>query len=295
MVLNQDGSVQFQLGETEIGQGADTAAAQMTAETIGLPLEMVHPVSCQDTDVTPFGTGVYASRGTYTLGFSIRKTALELRKKILDYAYELCRMQPYLLDIVDGNIIRVTDGRVMMSMADLATEALYSTNHSVHLTAETTAHIKSNAYSFGACFAEVEVDIPMCRTRLLNIVNVHDCGTLINPALAEAQVHGGQSMGIGYALSEKMLWDEKTGKPLNNNLLDYKLSSFMDHPRLNGLFVENEEPTSAYGTKGLGEPPVCPIAPAIRSAVAQATGVYIDELPISPLVLFKNLKENGVL
>ena len=141
MVLNQDGSVQFQLGETEIGQGADTAAAQMTAETIGLPLEMVHPVSCQDTDVTPFGTGVYASRGTYTLGFSIRKTALELRKKILDYAYELCRMQPYLLDIVDGNIIRVTDGRVMMSMADLATEALYSTNHSVHLTAETTAHM----------------------------------------------------------------------------------------------------------------------------------------------------------
>lgn len=295
MVLNQDGSVQFQLGETEIGQGADTVASQMTADTLGIPLSMVHPVSCQDTDVTPFGTGVYASRGTYTLGFSIKKTALELKRKILDYAFELTRMQPYILDIVDGNIIRTTDKRILMSLSDLATEALYSASHSVHLTAETTAHIKSNAYSFGACFAEVEVDIPMCRTRLLNIVNVHDCGKLINPALAEAQVHGGQSMGIGYALSEKLLWDEKTGKPLNNNLLDYKLSSFMDHPRLNGLFVENIEPTSAYGTKALGEPPVCPVAPAIRNAIAQATGCYINELPLSPLTLFKHFKENKLI
>lgn len=291
IVLNQDGSIQVQLAETEIGQGADTVAAQMAAETIGMPFEKVHVVSNQDTDITPFGTGVYASRGTYTLGFSVKKTCLELKRKILNYAYELCRMPDYLLDIVDGNIIRKTDGRKMFSLGELALTALYSTTHSVHLTAETTAHIKSNAYSFGACFAEVEVDIPMCRVRLLNIVNVHDCGTLINPALAEAQVHGGQSMGIGYALSEKLLWDEKTGRPLNNNLLDYKISSFMDHPRLNGLFVENHEPTSAYGTKGLGEPPVCPIAPAIRNAVAQATGCYINELPLSPLVLFNEFKK----
>jgi cystathionine beta-lyase len=75
------------------------------------------------------------------------------------------------------------------------------------------------------------------------------------------------SMGIGYALSEQLLWDEKTGKPLNNNLLDYKLSSFMDHPRLQAAFVENPEPTSPFGTKALGEPPACPVAPAIRAAL----------------------------
>ena len=95
----------------------------------------------------------------------------------------------------------------------------------------------------------------MCKVTLKRIINVHDCGSLINPALAEAQVHGGMSMGIGYGLSEQLLFDEKTGKPLNNNLLDYKLSTVMDHPDLEALFVENAEPTSPFGTKALGEPP----------------------------------------
>ena len=81
------------------------------------------------------------------------------------------------------------------------------------------------------------------------MINVHDCGRLINPALAAAQVHGGMSMAIGYGLSEQLLYDKKTGRPLNNNLLDYKLSTTMDHPHLEARFVENYEPTSAYGTK----------------------------------------------
>ncbi len=293
--MNQDGSVQFQLGETEIGQGADTVAAQMIADTVGIPLSMVHPVSCQDTDVTPFGTGVYASRGTYTLGFSVKQTALLLKEKILEAAHQFTRMPVYNLDLVDGKIIRTTDGRELMTIGELALSKLYTTDGSQHLTAESTYQIKSNAYSFGVCFAEVEVDIPMCRVRLLNIVNVHDCGQVINPLLAAGQVHGGQSMGIGYALSEKLLWDEKTGKPLNNNLLDYKMSSFMDHPRLVADFVENYEPTSAYGTKGLGEPPTCPVAPAIRNAVGQATGVYINELPLSPHTLFREFTDAGLI
>src|SRR5699024_5342592 len=152
------------------------------------------------------------------------------------------------LDLVDGQIIRKPDGRVLMSLGDLATEALYSMTHSEHITAESTYQIKSNAYSFGCTFAEVEVDIPMCKVKLLNMVNVHDCGKLINPALAEAQVHGGMSMAIGYGLSEELKFDPKTGRPLNNNLLDYKLSTFMDHPDLEARFVENPEPTSPYGT-----------------------------------------------
>jgi xanthine dehydrogenase molybdopterin-binding subunit B len=98
----------------------------------------------------------------------------------------------------------------------------------------------------------------MCKVKLLNMINVHDCGTLINPQLAAAQVHGGMSMAIGYGLSEKLLFDPKTGRPLNNNLLDYKLSTIMDHPHLEAQFVENAEPTSPFGTKALGEPPTCP-------------------------------------
>lgn len=295
MVLNQDGSLQVQLGETEIGQGADTAYTQMAADVVGVPLNHVHVVSCQDTDVTPFGTGAYASRQTYTAGFSIRQTGLLLKENILKYAHELTRMPPYNLDIIDGNIVRITDGRVLMTLGELATEALYSLNHSLHITAESTAQIKSNAYSFGCCFAEVEVDIPMCKVKLVDIVNVHDVGTLINPALAEAQVHGGMSMGIGYGLSETLLFDKKTGRALNNNLLDYKLSTFMDHPRLRAYFVENPEPTSAFGTKALGEPPACPVAPAIRNAIYQATGVAVNDAPVNPHILFRRFKEEGLL
>ncbi|MCI9593405.1 MAG: xanthine dehydrogenase molybdenum-binding subunit XdhA [Lachnospiraceae bacterium] len=294
MVLNQDGSLQVQLGETEIGQGADTAYAQMTADVLGVPMSAVHVVSCQDTDVTPFGTGAYASRQTYTAGFSIRQTALLLRERILKYAHELTRMPPYNLDIMDGNIVRTTDNRVLMSLGELSTEALYSLTNSQHLSAESTAQIKSNAYSFGCTIAEVEVDIPMCRVKLLDIVNVHDAGTLINPALAEAQVHGGMSMGIGFGLSEKLMFDPKTGRALNNNLLDYKLSTFMDHPRLKALFVENPEPTSAFGTKALGEPPTCSVAPAIRNAVYQATGVGVNEAPVNPHNLFRRFTEEGL-
>ena len=295
MVLNQDGSIQLQLGETEIGQGADTAFAQMAADTLGIPVDMVHTVSTQDTDLTPFGTGAYASRQTYVGGFAIKQTGLLLKERILQYAKELTRQDVNNLDIIDGQIVRTTDGRKLMSLGELATEALYSLTHSQHMTAESTYQIKNNAYSFGCSFAEVEVDIPLCKVKLIDMVNVHDCGRLINPALAEAQVHGGMSMAIGYGLSEQLLFDPKTGKPLNNNLLDYKLSTTMDHPDLAARFVENYEPTSPFGTKALGEPPACSGAPAIRNAILNATGVAINCAPITPHVLFAKFKEAGLL
>ena len=295
MVLNQDGSVTLQLGETEIGQGADTAFSQMAAEILGISTDEVHIVSNQDTDITPFGTGAYASRQTYIGGFSIAKTAGLLKQKILDYAYILTNMPPSITDIKNSMIIRTTDKRELISLKDLATEALYSLSDSRHITAESTAQIKSNAYSFGCCFAEVEVDIDMCKAKLTKIINVHDCGKLINPALAKAQVEGGMSMGIGYALSEVQLVDKKTGKVLNDNLLDYKLSTCMDHPHLETAFVENPEPTSPFGTKSLGEPPVCPVAPAIRNAIMNATGVGVNELPLRPEKLYEYFDKAGLL
>ncbi len=295
MSLNQDGSIQMQVGDTEIGQGADTAFSQMAAETVGVAFEKVHILSCQDTDVSPFGTGAYASRQTYATGMAIRSTAEALKDKILEVAFRYTRMQPYIMDIIDGNIVRVTDGRILMSLEELATAALYDREESIHISAEKTTNVKSNAYSFGCCFAEVEVDIPMCKVKLINIINVHDCGTLINPELARAQVQGGMSMGIGYALSEKMLYDSRTARLLNGNLLDYKLSTFMDHPHLEAEFVENPEPTSAYGTKALGEPPVVPVAPAIRNAILQATGVSFNEIPINPHLMFKEFTKAGLI
>ena len=296
MQLNLDGTVTMQCGETEIGQGADTAYAQMTAEAIGLKsYKDVHVISCQDTDITPTGTGAYASRQTYVAGFSIRQTADLLREKILKYACDLTRQSPYCMDIVDGNIIRKEDGIILMSLKDLAMTVQYDPVHSEHITAESTYTIRNNAYSFGCTFAEVEVDMAMCKAQVTRMVNVHDCGKVINPALAEAQVHGGMSMAIGFGLTEQLIFDEETGKPLNNNLLDYKLSTFMDHPRLEGYFIENPEPTSPFGTKSLGEPPTCPGAPAIRNAIMQATGIAINHNPINPHVLFEEFSKAGLI
>ncbi|GHV92549.1 xanthine dehydrogenase molybdenum-binding subunit XdhA [Spirochaetia bacterium] len=296
MVMNQDGSVQVQLGETEIGQGADTVFTQMAAETLGIPWEQVHVISAQDTDITPFGTGAYGSRQTYVGSAAIKKVALMLKEKVLRCAETLTRMSASSLDIIDGNIVLTTNNnQVLVSLAELATETLYHVDHAEHLTAESTAQVKTNAFSFGCAFAEVEVDIPLGKIKLLDMVNVHDCGRLINPKTAAAQVHGGMSMSIGFGMYEQLLYDPRTGKLLNSNLLDYKLPTMLDHPHLEAQFVENYEPSSAYGTKALGEPPTVPGASAIRNAVLHATGVGINKIPLTPHVLFAEFKAAGLI
>ncbi|MBL7574722.1 xanthine dehydrogenase molybdenum-binding subunit [Peptoniphilus asaccharolyticus DSM 20463] len=295
MVLHQDGSVQLMLGETEIGQGADTAFSQMAADAIGVKFEDIHIATNQDTDVTPFGTAAYASRQTFIASFSITKTARILREKIFDHAYKLLGVTRENIDLIDGNLVRISDNRILMSLGELATTELYSFENSEHITAESTYQIRNNAYSFGCSFAEVEVDLGLCKATVKRLINVHDCGKLINPQLAEAQAHGGMSMAIGYALTEELKYDEKTGRTLNNNLLDYKLSTTMDHPDLEVHFVENPEPTSPYGTKSLGEPPTCSPAPAIRNAIYNATGVAVNQCPMNPHVLYPLFNEAGLL
>jgi xanthine dehydrogenase molybdenum-binding subunit len=296
MVLNQDGSVQIQLAETEIGQGADTIFAQMASHTLGVPMESIHTISTQDTDITPFGTGAYGSRQSYVGGMAVHKVALILKGKILKAAGEYTKKSPETLDLVDGNIVSLSDKNdVLMSLEKLATERLYSMDYAEHITAEGTAQVKSNAYSFGCCFAEVEVDIPFAKVKLLDMVNAHDCGKVLNPRLAEGQAHGGMSMAIGFGMSEQMLYDEKSGRLLNGNLLDYKLSTTLDHPHLEARFVEYFEPTSPYGNKALGEPPTVPGGAAIRNALLNATGVGINRLPLCPQNLFPAFKSAGLI
>jgi xanthine dehydrogenase molybdenum-binding subunit len=296
VVLNQDGSVQIQLAETEIGQGADTVFAQMAAETLGIPWQKVHVISSQDTDVSPFGTGAYGSRQTYVGGAAVNKAVKMLKEKILRYASEYTHNPASDLDIINGDIVLVThNNQRLAGLDELATDTLYHTEHAEHLTAEATAQVKSNAFSFGCAFAEVEVDIPLGKISLLNLVNCHDCGRLINPKTAEGQVHGGMSMAIGFGMFEQLIYDPKTGRLLNGNLLDYKLPTILDHPRLEAHFVENSEPTSPYGTKALGEPPTVPGAAAIRNAVLHATGVAFNTIPLTPHLLFAGFKKAGLI
>ena len=281
MILNQDGSMQLQMGATEIGQGADTVFTQMAAETTGITEDRVHILSTQDTDITPFDTGAYASRQTYVSGMAVKKAGLIFKDKILDYAAYMLDKEKDSMDIRNNVVVDKESGEKLLDMAELATTAFYSLDRSIHITAEATSHCKDNTFATGACFAEVEVDMPLGKVKVTNIVNVHDSGTLINPKLAEAQVHGGMSMGLGYALSEELLFD-KNGRPLNDNLLDYKLPTSMDTPDLHVQFVELDDPTGPFGNKALGEPPAIPVAPAIRNAVLNATGVAVDSLPLDP-------------
>ena len=294
MVLNQDGSMQLSMGATEIGQGADTVFTQMAAEVTGITADKVNVLSTQDTDITPFDTGAYASRQTYVSGMAVKKTGAIFKEKILEYgAYMLKRGQD-TLDIENNFVVDKDTRKPLLAMEELATTAFYSLDRSVHITAEATSHCKTNTFATGVCFAEVEVDMPLGKVKVTNIVNVHDSGNLINPKLAAAQVHGGMSMGLGYGLSEQLLFDAK-GRPLNDNLLDYKLPTSMDTPDLNALFVELDDPTGPFGNKALGEPPAIPVAPAVRNAVLHATGVAVDSLPLDPQKLVEHFKAAGLI
>lgn len=142
-----------------------------------------------------------------------------------------------------------------ISLGNLALESYYSLGNSSVITAEVSEQVKKNTIATGCCFAEVEVDIKLGKIKILHIINVHDSGKLINPKLAEMQVQGGMSMGIGYGLSEQLILDEKTGRPLNGTLLDYKLMTMMDTPDIKADFVELDDPIGPFGNKALGEPP----------------------------------------
>ena len=295
IVLNQDGSIQLQIGATEIGQGSDTVFAQMAAQELGIPLHMVHVISTQDTDVSPFDTGAYASRQTYITGMAVKKAASKVKEQILAFVYSMTDTPARELEIVEANIVIKNSQEAILSLSEVALHSFYDRVHAKPITSDTSTNAKTNAVAFGATFVEVEVDMKTGKIEILEIYNVHDSGIIINPKLAEGQVHGGVSMGIGYGLFEQMLFDEKTGEPLNNNFLDYKLLTIMDTPDINVSFIEVHDPTGPFGNKSLGEPPTITQAPAIRNAVLDATGVAFNSIPITPQKAFERFKELGLI
>jgi len=295
IVMNQDGSVQLQIGATEIGQGSDTIFAQMTSEVLGIPIDMIHVISNQDTDVTPFDTGAYASRQTFVTGAAVKKAAMEVKSKVLQFASRKNGLNPEVMDIVDCNIVEKTTGIVVCSLEQIALESFYDRIYSAPITSDTSVNIRTNVVAYGATFTEVEVDIKTGQITVVEIYNIHDSGTIINPMLAEGQVHGGVSMALGYALSEQMIFDEKTGRTLNNNLLDYKLQTILDTPNIGSAFVEIPDDAGSFGQKSLGENTTLSPAPAIRNAVLDATGVAFNRIPMNPQRVFEKFKEEGLI
>ena len=295
LVLNQDGTVNVMVGATEIGQGSDTIVAQMVAETVGLPYESVKVVQAQDTDVSPFDTGAYASRQAYVVSNAVVRAANELKDKILLHADMMTQTDKTAMDIFEGHIISTRTQTKIMDLKTLAVDSYYHKERGGQITAEISFKTTTNAPVFGCTFVDITVDIPLCKIHINKIINVHDSGVIINPVQAAGQVHGGVAMGIGAALSEELLIDKESGYVYNNNLLDYKFPTFMDIPPIHHDFAETFEPTSGYGNKALGEPPVISPPPAIRNAVLDATGLAVNSLPLSPQTLFRCFKERGLL
>ncbi|MFK0570896.1 xanthine dehydrogenase subunit XdhA [Endozoicomonas sp.] len=285
MILNQDGRVTVQIGATEIGQGSDTVIAQMAAEKLGIPVSAIRVVSTQDTDTTPFDPGSFASRQTYVVCQAVAEAGDLLRQRILEHASCMLEIAVDQLTVSEDAVIDTSDN-VLLSLKDLALDAYYHKTRGQQLTAEVSRKVTTNAYSYGCTLVEVEIDIALCQLTILAIRNIHDSGKIINPDLAAGQVYGGVGMGISGALSEELLADPETGWIYNNNLLDYKIATMMDSPDISCDFVETHEPTAAFGNKSLGEPPLLSVAPAIRNAILDATGVAMNQLPMSPKALF---------
>ena len=294
VTLNQDGSVQLQMGATEIGQGADTVFSQMAAEAIGVDTEDIHVVSFQDTDVTPYDSGAYASRQTYVSGTAVKKAGESLHKKIIDYAHYLFPSAQGELTLRDHKIYDVV-GNVVCTLPELALEAYYNLDAANQLHAHETINVHTNSIAGGCTFADVTVDMPLGKVTVNKIINVQDSGRLINPKLVEQQIHGGMAQGIGYGLFEEIQVDPKTARVLNPTLLDYKIPTTMDLPDLKADFVEKPDPTGPYGNKAVGETPAISPAAAIRDAILNATGCKFYVEPMTPQRLFEGFKKEGLI
>lgn len=288
--VNEDGSVTLITGTVETGQGSLTVLAQIAAEEMGVTQERVHVVS-GDTDVTPMDTGPIASRTTYITGNAIRVAARKAKEVLYDAAAELLKVKPGQMEARDGRIqvigyppCGLDIGKVARHAQVVRGEVPLGTGSwnppTVPVDAETGQGKPFATYVYATQMAEVEVDDETGEITVLRVAAAHDCGTPINPMLAEGQVEGGISMGIGLALSEKMIFED--GAQMNPGFRDYMLPTTMDMPEMTVTFVDSFDPTGPFGAKGLGEPTLVPTAPAILNAIYDAVGVRIRSLPATP-------------
>lgn len=290
ITVHEDASATLTVGCIDSGQGSMVAMQQIAAEELGIPIEWIHSYE-GDTDLTPFDVAEYASRQTYVAGFAVKKAGIKCREQILAHAETIHGIPADDLCTRDGNIYQMSTDKFVCKMQDVTFDMYYDlftpqsvSHHAYHAPVE-------NVLTYGACFADVEVDTSTGELNVKKLVTSIDCGTLINPLAAEAQLIGGCVMSYGYGTMEEVLIDSKTGRVLNDNMLDYKIPSFADLPEIDGFFAETNDPTSAYGNKALGEPPNIAPAAAIRNAVYDAIGIMIEEVPLTPGRIFEALEE----
>lgn len=286
--MNEDGSFNMLVGATDLGTGSDTILAQIAAETLGCGLGDIIVYS-SDTDFTPFDTGAYASSTTYLSGGAVINAAKKVKEQILAVA-SLMLNEPVSQLFIDNSIVysKVTGNKLTFSQ--ICHFAMYEYNQ--FQIAAVGSHVThASPPPFSAHFAEVEVDTETGKVKVIKYVAVVDCGTAINPILAEGQVQGAVLNGISFALTEEFIFDSK-GRMLNPSFKHYKIFSTLDLPEIKTILVPTYEPTGPYGAKSVSEIGINGPMPAIANAIYDATGIRLTKPPFTPEKVLKALKEH---
>ena len=277
--IHPDGSIDVLTGTQDLGTGARTIFAQVAAEALGARVEDVR-VILGDTERTPFTPNSWGSMTTPSVAPAVRMAAEEARDHLLEAASEILGIDVACLDIRDGLIIPST-GAASVPIGDITAKL-----GEVTITGHGSRGPNERGYglmTFGAQFAEVEVDTWTGVVRVVRLTAVHDVGRVINPLLARSQLEGGIIQGLGFALFEERVIDERLGLPLNAGLHDYKVPTMADIPEIDATCLDAVDlVANPVGARGLAEPPLIPTAPAIANAVVDALGIPLNELPLTP-------------
>jgi CO/xanthine dehydrogenase Mo-binding subunit len=277
--INRDGTIEVLTGAQDLGTGARTVFAQIAAEVLGAKIADVRTI-LGDTERLPFASNSWGSITTASVGPAVRVAAEEARDSLFEAAAGMLGAEPDDLEARDGEIHAKSSDACMLirDVCEKLGDVMIIGQGSRGPNPDKTA-----ISAFGAQFAEVEVDTETGRVRVLRIVSAHDSGRIINPTLAESQLEGGIIQGLGYALFEERVLDERIGVPLNPTMHDYKIPTIADVPAIDAFFVESSDTVANHtGAKGLAEPPIIGTAPAIANAVANALGVDVTEIPLTP-------------
>jgi carbon-monoxide dehydrogenase large subunit len=295
--LDAQGSVICQTSITEQGQGSESLTAQIVGSVLGVWMERVRVIS-GDTDNTPYGGGTWASRGAGIGGEAALQAAKILRKNILDVAAAILQSSPAELDIANNAVVTASDGSPRIELRELARIVYFRPDTlppGIQPELMATRHFVPREYPFaftnGVQASWLEVDTDTGFIKLLRHWVVEDCGTIINPQLVDEQIRGGVVQGLGAALFEKCVYDER-GQLTNANMADYLVPMSGEMPDIDVGHVVSPTAETELGAKGAGEAGTAGAAAAVANAVNDALrpfGAIITEIPLTPQVILSAL------
>lgn len=274
--LNEDGIYTLSIGAADMGTGCDTILAQMAAECMDCSVDDII-VSGADTDTSPYDSGSYASSTTYVTGRAVELACEKLQDKIRQEGARLlsCAVEDTEFD---GHFVTEPESERKVSLSEIAVSGMCGSSNALQATESNSSPVSPPPFMAG--MVEIELDKETGHVEILDYVAVVDCGTVINPNLARVQVEGGLVQGIGMTLYEDIQYDEK-GRMRNNSFMQYKVPTRLDMGKLRVEFESSYEPTGPFGAKSIGEIVINTPAPAIVHAIANATGIWFKELPVT--------------